>query len=275
VIGAIDPNPRHSGRGIALLRRAGIEVTVGILERECETLNEVFNHWIVHRTPYTTVKAAMTLDGKIATASGESKWITGDKARAEGMKLRQSADAVLVGIKTILADDPALTYRPKSKVQSSRLRRIILDSRARTPVRAKVVTDESRTLTTIVVGPDAPKAQMKTLQKQARVIIAPARNGMIDLKWLLRKLGREEITSLLVEGGGEVNASFLLAGLAQRVVFFYASKVLGGSDSKKSIAGLGITRKQDVLDLMNVQWKRTGEDLMLSANVQNTGGARA
>ena len=119
--GAIDPNPRHSGRAFEILQRAGIAVTQGVLAEECGRLNEAFNHWIVRRTPFVTVKAGMTLDGKIATASGESRWITGEKARAYGMKLRQGADAILVGINTVLADDPSLTVRrqevrgPRSK----------------------------------------------------------------------------------------------------------------------------------------------------------------
>jgi len=113
VVGATDPNPRHAGAGFKLLRKAGIEVVAGVLEEECTSLNEAFNHWIVHRTPFVTVKAAMTMDGKIATASGESKWITGEEARAYGMRLRQGADAILVGVNTVLADDPRLTVRDR------------------------------------------------------------------------------------------------------------------------------------------------------------------
>src|ERR1039457_4576604 len=182
VIGATDPNPKHSGRAFKILRRAGIEVTApgsaggpraDALANECARLNEAFNHWIVHRRPFITGKAAMTLDGKIATASGESKWITGGKARAYGMKLRQGADAVLVGINTIIADNPSLNVRlnadskgniehPTSNrpslgsygpagIQHRILRRIILDSMARTPLAAKVASDEFAGLTTIVV----------------------------------------------------------------------------------------------------------------------------
>src|SRR5471032_1735887 len=154
VIGATDPNPKHAGKGFKILRRAGIEVVHGILSDECTKLNEAFNHWIVHRTPFVTVKAAMTLDGKIATAGGESKWITGEKARAHGMKLRQGNDAILVGINTILADNPSLTARAKMEdgrwKMGKPIRRIVLDSMARTPLTAKVVSDEFAVLTTIV-----------------------------------------------------------------------------------------------------------------------------
>lgn len=280
VVGATDPNLRHSGRGFKILKRAGIEVIHGVLAEECSNLNEVFNHWIVQRTPFVTVKAAMTLDGKIATANGESKWITGEKARAEGMKLRRGVDAILVGINTILADDPGLTARAKMtdgrwKVVKP-IRRIILDSMARTPLAAKVVSDKHAALTTIVVGEYAPKGRVAALARRVKVIVAPiqkvgrARSDapqQIDVRWLLRRLGSENVTSLLVEGGGEVNASFLLGGLAQRVAFFYAPKILGGRDSRKAVAGEGVKNLAEVIQLRNLEWKRLGPDLSLTARV--------
>src|SRR5258708_1683415 len=154
VVAATDPNPVHAGRGFRILRRAGIEVVNGLLAGEAARLNEGFNHWIVHRTPFVMVKAAMTIDGKIAAASGESRWITGRKARAHGMKLRRGTDAILVGVNTVLADDPRLTARPG---QAHPLRRVILDSRARTPLNSRVVSDASPRLTTIIVGREAPQ----------------------------------------------------------------------------------------------------------------------
>jgi diaminohydroxyphosphoribosylaminopyrimidine deaminase/5-amino-6-(5-phosphoribosylamino)uracil reductase len=326
VIGATDPNPKHSGRAFKILRRAEIEVislgkgrarhfvraVPGLakqrraedctpslsLTNECVRLNEAFNHWIVHRRPFVTVKAAMTLDGKIATATGESKWITGEAARAHGMKLRQGADAVLVGINTILADDPSLTFRTNADskgniehltsnrpslgsygpagIQHRILRRIILDSMARTPLAAKVASDEFAALTTIVVSKYAPKNRVAVLAKRVNVIVAPATKRrarsdapyqQIDLRWLTRKLGAENVTSLLVEGGGEVNASFLLGGLAQRVSFFYAPKILGGRDSRKAVAGEGARSLAEVIRLRDVEWKRLGPDLLLTARV--------
>ena len=276
VIGATDPNPKHAGKGFKILQRAGIEVVQGILADECTRLNEAFNHWIIHRTPFVTVKAAMTLDGKIATAGGESKWITGEPARAHGMKLRQGSDAILAGINTILADDPSLTFR-KRKAESGKrkqLRRIVLDSHARTPLDAKVVNDEFATLTTIVVGKRAPKKRVAALAEKVKVGIAPAMksalrtpHSAIDLRWLLKKLGAENVTSLLVEGGGEVNASFLLGGFAQRVVFFYAPKILGGRNSRKGVAGGGAKNLSEVVQLREVKWRKLGEDLLLMARV--------
>ena len=275
VAGATDPNPKHAGKGFGILRRAGIEVTTGVLADECSRLNEAFNHWIVHRTPFVIVKAAMTLDGKIATANGESKWITGEKARAFGMKLRQGSDAILVGVNTILADDPSLTVRMGRNIQRStfniqhpRLRRIVLDSMARTPLSAKVVSDEFASLTTIVVSKRAPKKRVAALAKKAGVLVVPeTKSSSLDLRWLLKKLGGENVTSLLVEGGGEVNASFLLGGLAQRVTFFYAAKVLGGRDARRSVAGEGAGRLSEVVQLRELEWSKMGKDLLLTAFV--------
>jgi len=275
IIGATDPNPEHRGKGFKILRRAGVTVMAGMLAQECDLLNEAFNHWIVHRTPFVTVKAAMTLDGKIASASGESKWITGEKARAYGMRLRQGTDAILVGINTILADDPRLTVRsPKAKVQRPKsevkheLRRIIVDSQARTPLRAKVVSDGHAGLTTIVVSRWAPAKRVSALSKRANVIVASGNSdSSLDFRWLLRRLGSENVTSLLVEGGGEVNASFLLRGLAHRVEFFYAPKILGGRDSVRAVAGKGIMGLGEAVRLSDPEYRRLGPDLLLSARV--------
>jgi diaminohydroxyphosphoribosylaminopyrimidine deaminase/5-amino-6-(5-phosphoribosylamino)uracil reductase len=312
VAGANDPNPKHAGKGFKILRRAGVEVfalgadgarrsghAVSGLARsrrarsdapcqkladECTKLNEAFNHWIVHRTPFVTVKAAMTLDGKIATASGESKWITGEKARAHGMKLRQGGDAILVGINTILADDPSLMVRtgaPNSRparagleIGAPKLRRIVLDSMARTPLKAKIVSDPFAALTTIVVGKRAPKKRVSELAKKVDVVVAPLKKSAtrnpqsaIDLRWLLKKLGSENVTSLLVEGGGEVNASFLLGGFAQRVAFFYAPKILGGRDSRKAVAGDGVKSLSEIIQLDDIKWQKLGGDLLLTARV--------
>ena len=321
VIGATDPNPKHSGRAFKILRRAGIKVVrssrrgdlfssnhgeagrtaqyavPAAIAEACGRLNETFNHWIIRRTPFVTVKVAMTLDGKIATASGESKWITSEKARAYGMQLRRGADAILVGVNTILADDPSLTVRTKiegGKWKMEKLiRRIVLDSLARTPLAAKVVSDQHAALTTIVVSQRAPKSRVAALAKRVQVVIAPAtsvgrassRAGLgpptrsggglsavspreyINLPWLLKKLGRENVTSLLVEGGGEVNASFLLGRLVQRVAFFYAPKILGGRDSLKAVAGEGARNLAEAIQLHNVEWRRIGPDLLLMAHV--------
>lgn len=263
VVGAIDPNPRHRGKGLAALRRAGIKVTQGVLETEASELNATFNHWIVHRTPLVTVKAAMSLDGKIATRIGESKWITGEKARAEAMRMRQGADAILVGVNTVIRDNPSLTVRgiPGAK---KNLRRIVLDSKARTPLNSKIVTDEFASLTTIVVSKAAPKERVKALAERVDVWTD------VSLKRLLARLGKENVTHLLVEGGGTVNASFFEGHLAHRIAFYYAPKIIGGCDAVKAVAGKGVTNWREVIRLRGMVWKRLGEDLLLTADVDYT-----
>ena len=291
VIGATDPNPKHSGKAFKILQRAGVEVAWWgerprkpvfasnsngsrgrsphqKLADECAKLNEAFNHWIVSRTPFVIVKAAMTLDGKIATVNGESKWITGEKARAHGMKLRRGSDAILAGINTILADNPSLTARKQTAdgrwQMEKPIRRIVLDSMARTPLNAKVVSDK---FATVFVSKAAPKNRVAALAEKVKVIVAASKKAQIDLSWLLKKLGAETVTSLLVEGGGEVNASFLLDGLAQRAAFFYAPKILGGRGSRKAVAGDGVKSLNEVIQLREVEWRRLGEDLLLTARV--------
>jgi diaminohydroxyphosphoribosylaminopyrimidine deaminase/5-amino-6-(5-phosphoribosylamino)uracil reductase len=286
VVGTSDPNPQHAGRGFKLLAAAGIKVALiqeagqagQRLAADCARLNEAFNHWIVHRTPFVIVKAAMTLDGKIATASGQSKWITGETARAYGQHLRQGSDAILVGVNTILADNPSLTVRTgpstsAGSTTSNPIRRLVLDGAARTPLRAAVISDPQASWTTIVVGRHAPKRRVAALARRVNILVAPAirRRGsnpahpMIDLRWLLKKLGQENVTSLLVEGGGEVNASFLLSGLAQRVAFFYAPKVLGGTMARHGVAGDGARNLQEAVQLHQVEWRKLGDDLLLTA----------
>ena len=218
----------------------------------------------------------MTLDGKIATAAGESKWITGEKARAQAMKLRHGADAILAGVNTVLADDPSLTARnPRSVIRNPNLRRIVLDAQARTPATAKVVNDPYAPLTTIVVGRSAPGNRVAALAERVNVMVAPLakskienRKSKIQLRWLLKRLGAEDVTSLLVEGGGEINASFLLGGFAHRIAFFYAPKILGGREARKAVAGEGIGRLEEIIRLREVEWRRLGPDLLLTARVE-------
>ncbi len=264
VAGTTDPNPRHAGRGFRILRRAGLSVTRGVLARECEQLNEAFNHWIVRRTPFVTVKAAMSLDGKIATVTGESKWITGEPARALAMKLRAGADAVLVGVNTIVKDDPALTLR-RPGFAGKALRRIVLDPRGRTPLAAGILGGGSAHLTTLVVTNSAPAKRLAALRRRARVLVAPARRGRINLPWLLQTLGREYVTSLLVEGGGETNALWM--PLCQRIVFFYAPLILGGRQAPTAVAGDGARTLGGKIGLREVRWRRLGGDLLLTARV--------
>jgi diaminohydroxyphosphoribosylaminopyrimidine deaminase/5-amino-6-(5-phosphoribosylamino)uracil reductase len=262
VVAATDPNPRHAGKGYALLRRAGITVDHGIENVAAERMNEFFNHSIMHRTPFVIAKAAMTLDGKIATAHGDSKWITSEASRRHAMTIRQSVDAMIVGVNTVISDDPALTVRLKSEPQAKR--RIILDPRGRTPFHAKLVTDAFSGQTTVVTTAAASMRWRNKMGHTVNVIVAPGRSGRIDLSWLLGHLGRENVTSVLVEGGGETTAQFFRARLVNRVAFFYGAKVLGGRAARKGVAGDAMP---SAFQLQHVEWERLGPDLFLTARV--------
>ena len=241
-------------------------VDVGVLGAEARRLNEAFNHWITHRTPFVIVKAAMSLDGKIATVTGESKWITGEASRRHGMKLRAGSDAVLVGVNTVVADDPSLTIRLPG-FSGKAFRRIILDPAARIPPASKVLSGAPEGSTMVVVTKAAPVLRVAELERTAQVVVAPTKRGSIDLRWLLRKLGGENVTQLLVEGGGETHARFLSQGLAQRVVFFYAPLVLGGESAPKAVGGGGLPKTQARLALRDVEWRRLGREIMLTARL--------
>ncbi len=254
VVAAVDPNPRHAGRGLDVLREAGIEIVSGVGGAGSARLNEAFNHWITTGRPWVVVK---------------SKWITGPRARAAGMRLRRASGAMIVGVETVLKDDPSLTVRSGDRVLPEGPVRIVLDSKARTPLAAAVVKDAWRARTRIVVARDAPARRVAALEKRVEVWRAPQDpGGRVDVRWVLRKLGRLGVTQVLVEGGGVVPASVLTRRLAHRVVFFYAPLVLGGATARKAVAGEGARDRQDLLPLDEVEWRRLGDDLMMTALVR-------
>ncbi|MBR5690395.1 MAG: bifunctional diaminohydroxyphosphoribosylaminopyrimidine deaminase/5-amino-6-(5-phosphoribosylamino)uracil reductase RibD, partial [Verrucomicrobia bacterium] len=247
VCAATDPNPAHQGRGLDMLRQSGVEVVSGVLSEESCKLNRAFNHWIVKRTPFVTLTSAMSLDGKIATAAGESQWITGEASRSHAMEFRAQVDAILVGVNTVLVDDCALTVRLPG-YEEKRLRRIILDSQARTPLTSKVVSDAQRSLTTIVVSENAPEDRVQALRQNVEVWQLPAdADGRPRISCLLEKLGSESITHLLVEGGATVADSFLRQGFVHRIHFYYAPKIIGGERALSSISGKGIKHLSEAL----------------------------
>lgn len=263
---ANDPNPSHRGAGLSILRKAGVETSQGMLESESCRLNEAFNHWIVHRTPWVVVKAAMTIDGKIATREGRSKWITSDRARRDAMRLRLASDAVLVGVETVLQDDPELTVRGAGMPRAGEKpwRRIVLDTRARIPLTSRLVRDDPHRQTLVVVGASAPPRKIAALERHVKILKVREDRGRIDLRALLRSLGGEGVTQLLAEGGGEVQSSFVLAGLAHRVVFYYAPLVLGGTQSRRAVAGDGARSRDEAVALKAVEWRRLGPDLRMT-----------
>lgn len=266
VVGAIDPNPAHAGRGVEILRQAGVEIQTGVLAAEAARLNEAFNHWIVHRTPFVTLKVAMSLDGRIATRTGESKWLTGEAARRWAMRGRAGADAVLVGVNTVLADDPALTVRGFAKPRPPW--RVVLDSQARTPLNARLVTDDLAARTLVVVTRRAPTERVRRLRERVQVWQAPSRGGRVELGALLRHLGGLEVTHLWVEGGGQVHAAFLEAGLAHRLWAFYAPLILGGESAPRAVAGKGLRFPDQAVRLSEVESRRLGPDLWVSGRLE-------
>ncbi len=268
IVAAEDPNPEHAGSGLHLLRAKGIKVESGFLADRSHALNQGFNHWIVHRSPFVTLKAGMTLDGKIATKDGQSKWITSEKARKDAQKLRLRSDAILVGIQTILKDNPSLTCRnPRTGnlVREKKLRRIVLDTKARTPLSSRIITDEFNELTTIVVASDAPASRVEALKRRVSVVTLRRGKNGFSIPQLLKRLGKENVTSLLVEGGGTTLASFIDAKAAHRIHFYYAPKILGGKDSRPAVAGGGSESLEKTRALTDVKWKSLDPDLLLTA----------
>lgn len=267
ICAATDPNPAHQGRGLELLRQAGAEVVSGVLSEESRKLNRAFNHWIVKRTPFVTLKSAMSLDGKIATAAGESQWITGEASRRHAMEFRVQVDAILVGVNTVQADDCALTVRLPG-YEWKRLRRIVLDSQARTPLTSKIVSDERRSLTTIVVSENAPVDRVQALRQNVEVWQLPAdAEGRPRISCLLEKLGSESVTHLLVEGGATVADSFLRQGFVHRIHFYYAPRIIGGQKALSSVSGKGVKHLLETPLIQNPEWMPLGDDFLLMADV--------
>jgi diaminohydroxyphosphoribosylaminopyrimidine deaminase/5-amino-6-(5-phosphoribosylamino)uracil reductase len=268
VIGTEDPVPGHGG-GIEALRRAGISVS-RVLVGECDAANLPFLTWAVHRRPAFTLKAAITLDGKIATVKGHSKWITGDAARADVHHLRDTHDAVLVGAGTVLADDPWLTARlPKARDPI----RVVLDSKLRTPPRAHLLPGRRGPRTIIATTEGAPAAKERALvEAGAEVWRFPARrNGQVPLDRVARALGDQDITSVLVEGGGEVHASFLAHDYADQVIIYIAPKIFGGA-AKGWVGGKGVATLQaaHALDFIG-EPVQLGPDLRVTAVRRRSG----
>ncbi|MBX3324269.1 MAG: bifunctional diaminohydroxyphosphoribosylaminopyrimidine deaminase/5-amino-6-(5-phosphoribosylamino)uracil reductase RibD [Nitrospira sp.] len=271
VIAMPDPNPAVKGKGVAALRRAGLFVTVGMARTEAENLNRAYGHWMKTGRPYVTLKAGITLDGQLATASGESRWITGELSRREVHQLRGRMDAVLVGMGTVLIDNPALTARlgvGLEKLAPRQPLRIVLDSRLRTPLKARVLAHQDKAKTMIATTAAAPAARRSVMQtKGIEVLTLPAVHGRVSLPALLKELGRRGVTSLLVEGGGEVNAAMLKGKLVDHVCLYMAPLLLGGQNAKGLIGGESPARLASAIALRHVVTRLVGHDLVVEGDL--------
>jgi diaminohydroxyphosphoribosylaminopyrimidine deaminase/5-amino-6-(5-phosphoribosylamino)uracil reductase len=262
VIAMKDPNPLVAGRGIQMLRDAGIEVIDGILKQEAIELNEVFLKWIMTKQPFIILKTAMTLDGKIATCTGNSQWITNEKSRERVHKMRDLYDGILVGIGTVLADNPSLTTRLPG-IKGENPIRIIVDSKARTPLTAQVVTDHAAQ-TIIAVTKEAPQIRVEALRQSGVEVLVVNDGTQVDLKILFSKLGERAISSIFVEGGATINYSLISEHLVDKIHVFIAPKLVGGKAAVTAFEGSGIENLQDAFLLKKMQTELIDGDILIS-----------
>lgn len=263
--GLLDVNPKVAGKGFNILEDAGIHVEYGFLQDELRKQNEVFFKWIEHKKPFVVLKAAMTLDGKIATATGQSKWITNETSRAYGYKLRDIYDGIMVGINTVIEDNPMLTARVDGGKNPIR---IVVDSSLKIDINANVVQDKSAK--TIVATTDkADKDKILKLQAQNVdvIVVDKDENDKVDIEKLLNILGQQNICSILVEGGATLSGSFVAKKLVDKVYFFIAPKIIGGKEAKTPVAGTGILNLQEALTLKDIQIEKLEEDILIIGRV--------
>lgn len=265
VIGMVDPNPLVSGKGIKRLRDAGIDVTVGVLEEECKKVNEVFIKYIKNKKPFVVLKSAMSLDGKIATAFGESKWITGNEARSEVHKLRNDLSAIMVGVDTVIMDNPQLTCR---MLEGRNPIRIIVDSTLRIPKDSKVLENTNEIKTIIATTEKAPKEKVDYLENLGVMIIkTKSKDGKVNLKELMIKLGELKVDSILLEGGATLNHSALEVGIVDKVLIYIAPKIIGGAKSKTPVGGNGIEKLKSAFKVKDLTVSMVGEDILLQGYI--------
>ena len=263
-VGSMDPNPKVAGKGVQILRDHGVEVETGLLEEECLSLNEIFFHYITTKMPYVAMKYAMTLDGKIASFSGDSKWVTGEKAREHTHFLRKKYRGILVGIGTVLADDPMLNCRIENGVDPVR---IVCDSHLQIPLECQLVKT-AKDIDTIVCYAEENEEKKKALMEAGVQLIKAEKDGQVDLEKLMMELGSMEIDSVLVEGGGAIHGSFLTSGLVQKVYCYIAPKMIGGKDALSPVLGKGIEKMSDAVEITDVTVQNFGSDICVSGHVK-------
>lgn len=268
VVGILDPNPLVAGKGIEYLQKAGIEVECGVLQEEAKRQNEAFLKYITKKEPYVIMKAAMTLDGKIASHTLSSKWVTGEIARDYVHELRHRVSGIMVGVGTVLADDPSLTTRRCHGAGKDPIR-IVVDSFARIPETARMLNQSSDAQTIIAVTEQADAEKLRRLEAMGAIIICvPSRNQRVDLNALMIELGKREIDSILLEGGSELNFAALEAGIVDKLSIFIANKVIGGNSAKTPVGGLGISEMSDAMPLDFSSVRKFGDDLLIEAYVR-------
>ncbi len=269
-----DPNPAVSGKGLTALLAAGLSVEVGILAREAEQLNEAFLTYVRTGRPFVILKVAASLDGKIATRTGESRWITGESARRRVHQLRNEVDAVLVGIGTVLRDDPLLTTRLGIAEQRDPIR-VIVDNLARLPLRAKVVNRASTAATLLAVSQMAPRTKLEALEREGiQVIVVESSPRRVSLERLMEALGKRGILSVMIEGGAEINASALREGIVDKVLVFLAPILIGGKSTSTAVGGDGIESLSQALRLREVRIDRFEDDLLVEGYLAGTTSTR-
>ncbi|MBS4024615.1 MAG: bifunctional diaminohydroxyphosphoribosylaminopyrimidine deaminase/5-amino-6-(5-phosphoribosylamino)uracil reductase RibD [Clostridia bacterium] len=263
VISMVDPNPLVAGRGVNQLQNQGINVITGVLEKEARELNKAFIKYITIKRPYVTLKVAMTLDGKIATVFGDSKWITGELSRELVHQLRHQVDAIMVGINTVLVDNPRLTTRVKEGQGKDPIR-VVIDSKLRLPLDCHLVTQESMAKTIVFTGSNRDSFKMKELVHRGVIVIeTPECINGIDLGWVMDWLGKREISHVLLEGGSQINFSALKADLVDEFWWFIAPKLIGGKTAPTPIGGAGVELMANAYEMDQFLFERIGQDILI------------
>lgn len=263
VIGMVDPNPLVAGDGIRILKESGIDVETGILEDKCRLQNEIFIKYITTSKPFCIFKSAMTLDGKIATYTGDSRWVSGEDSRRYVHRLRKKVAAILVGAGTVMADDPMLTARLGDEKVKNPVR-VIVDTRGRIPMESKIVKTAGEVRTILATTQLAAEDVLEDLKKRGlEVLVTPVKDGRVDISYVVQKLGEIGIDSILIEGGGAIAYSFLEEGLIDKVLFFIAPKLVGGTESKSPLGGKGVQLMKDAIMIDNLKFVPIGEDILV------------
>lgn len=264
VVATLDPNPLTSGKGIKALKTAGIQVVVGVLERESQAMNEVFFHYIKTKTPFVVMKYAMTADGKIATATGKSKWITGEKARENVHKDRSRYSAIMVGVQTVIADNPMLTSRIENAKNPVR---IICDTSLRTPINSQIIKTSNNIKTIIATSSTNNELKEKFKNQGCKIIEIPQKNSHIDLQVLMQKLGQMQIDSILLEGGSTLNFSALNSEIVNKVQAYVSPKIFGGECAKTPVGGVGFLSPDKCIKLVDKTVEIFDDDILIQGQV--------